>query len=189
MTTTMNESSVKPGPVRLSVRSLLYCAVLIPVAVAALIAVPAGRSERAKSWWDSWRARLLGTPPAPGQHAAPVAVLRHALLSIALGVAALPALGVQVLLLLRGVLYGLVDRGPYDHSWGGPSRAGAWLVHFLVGVPIAVAGLAALVGIAAVHQRLTASLGGERPARWLIPATVLIVLAAAALVVAWTRQI
>ncbi|MGQ0772918.1 MAG: hypothetical protein ACT4NY_00610 [Pseudonocardiales bacterium] len=29
---------------------------------------------------------------------------------------------------LRGLLYGLVDRGPYTDSQGGPTLAGAWAV-------------------------------------------------------------
>ncbi|MEV4659046.1 hypothetical protein [Micromonospora sp. NPDC049301] len=54
---------------------------------------------------------------------------------------------------------------------------------------MAAAGLAALIGIAAVHQRLTRSLDGERRGPWLIPAALLIALAGALLFVAWTRQI
>jgi hypothetical protein len=174
---------------RASGRSLLYCAVLIPLGTAALIAVPMGQAREAATRWRSLRTRLLGAPAVPVRRPGSVAVLGHAVFSLLLGAAALVPLGIQVLMLLRGVLYGLVDRGPYDHSWGGPTRAGAWLAHFLVGVPMTAGGLAALVGIAAVHQRLTRSLDGERLAPWLIPVTGLIGLAGAVFVVAWTRQL
>ena len=39
-----------------------------------------------------------------------------------------------------------------------PGADSAWAVHFLVGVPMAAAGLAGLVGIAALHRRWTARL-------------------------------
>ncbi|MEU7586002.1 hypothetical protein AB0A95_06845 [Micromonospora sp. NPDC049230] len=176
---------------RLTGRSLAYCATLVPVALLALVTAPLGGAGAAVTRWRALRTGLLGLPPtaAPGRRPGLVAVLGHALLSLLLGVVALLPLGVQVLMVLRGVLYGVVDSGPYDHSWGGPSRAGAWLAHFLVGLPMAAAGLAALIGIAAVHQLLTRRLDGERSPRWLIPTTLLMALAGALLFVAWTRQI
>lgn len=186
--------SVVPAPLlgrlaRVSARSALYCALLIPVGAAAMFAVMVGRTGVAMSWWRRLRTRLLRTAPEPAGQPRPGAVLGHAVSSVLLGVVALVPLGVQVLMLLRGLLYGVVDRGPYHHSWGGPSRAGAWLAHFLVGVPMTLAGLAALVGIAAVHQRLTRSVDGAQPARWLTPVAVLICLAGALFVVAWSRQL
>jgi hypothetical protein len=177
--------------IRLAGRSLAYCAALAPVAVFALVAAPVGRSDAAAARWRALRTGLLGAPPVagPGRRPGPVAVAGHGLLSLLLGVTALVPLGVELLMVLRGVLYGIVDPGPYTHSWGGPTRAGAWLAHFLVGLPMAAAGLVALVGIAAVHQRLTRGLDGARPAPWLIPVTLLIALAGALLFVAWTHQI
>ena len=173
-------------------RSLLYCAVLIPVSTAALIAALLGRRQTAVSWWRALRTWLVSNGSAGGaalRRPGTVAVIGHALASLLLGAAALVPLGIQVLMLLRGVLYGLVDRGPYDHSWGGPTRGGAWLAHFLVSVPFTLAALGALAGIAAVHQRLTRSLDGGRPAWWQLPLTAVICLAGAVLVFAWSRQI
>ncbi|MET8039680.1 hypothetical protein ABZU25_02310 [Micromonospora sp. NPDC005215] len=177
--------------VRLAGRSLAYCATLVPVALLTLVTTPWGGADAAVARWRTLRTGLLGAPPtpAPGRRPGPVAVLGHALFSLLLGVVALLPLGVELLMVLRGVLYGIVDPGPYDNSWGGPSRAGAWLAHFLVGLPMAAAGLAALIGIAAVHQRLTRRLDGERSPLWLIPTTVLMALAGALFFVAWTHQI
>ncbi|SCG53241.1 hypothetical protein [Micromonospora inositola] len=176
---------------RLAGSSLVYCAALAPLAVFALVTAPLGRSDRAARRWRALRTGLLGAPPVAGagRRPGPVAVVGHGLLSLLLGLAALVPLGVELLMVLRGVLYGVVDPGPYTNSWGGPTRAGAWLAHFLVGLPLAAAGLAALVGIAAVHQRLTGGLDGARPAPWLIPVTLLIAVAGALLFVAWTHQI
>jgi hypothetical protein len=175
---------------RASGRSLLYAATLLPVAIAALPAALVGRARTAARWWRWLRTGLLGAAPVESRRdPGPFAVIGHALLSLLLGTAALVPLGVLVLFVLRGALYGLVDPGPYDTSWGGPTRGGAWLAHFLVGLPMAAAGLAVLIGVAAVHQRLTRSLDGHRRAPWLIPVTLLIALAGALFVFAWTRQL
>jgi hypothetical protein len=113
----------------------------------------------------------------------------HAVAGLALGVVALVPLALLLVAVLRGVFYGIVDPGPYDTSWGGPSRAGAWLAHLLVGIPIMLAGLGALAGIAALHRRLSVALdGGPRP-RWLVPVTVAVVGVVAVFVVLWSRQI
>ncbi|MET7706622.1 hypothetical protein [Micromonospora sp. NPDC005413] len=176
---------------RLAGRSLAYCATLVPVALLALVSAPVGGTGAAVARWRALRTGLLGAPPtaAPSRRPGLAAVFSHALFSLLLGAMALLPLGVTLLMVLRGVLYGVVDPGPYDHSWGGPTRAGAWLAHFLVGLPLSAAALAALIGIAAVHQRLTRGLDGERRAPWLIPTVLLIALAGALLFVAWTHQI
>ncbi|MGC4866778.1 hypothetical protein ACLQ3B_15245 [Micromonospora sp. DT53] len=177
--------------VRLAGRSLAYCATLVPVAVLALVTAPLGGAGAAVARWRALRTGLLGMPPTavPGRRPGTVAVLGHALLSVLVGAVALLPLGVELLVVLRGVLYGLVDSGPYVGAWGGPTRAGAWLAHFLIGLPMAAAGLAALIGIAAVHQRLTRRLDGERGPVWLYPTVLLMAVAGALLFVGWTRQI
>lgn len=82
----------------------------------------------------------------------------------------------------RGVLFGLVDRGPYDHSWGGPTRGGAWLAHFAV----AAAGLALLWCVAYLDDRLGARfVRGERTGAWVLLACA----AGAVFVVAWVHQL
>jgi hypothetical protein len=171
-------------------RSLAYCVTLIPLAIVALLSALVGRSAMPASWWRGLRTRVLGQPaPRPTGRPGVGTMLGHSLLSLLLGAAALVPLGVELAFVLRGVFYGLVDHGPYDHSWGGPTRGGAWLVHFLVSLPLSLVGLLALIGIAAVHQRLTAALDGDRPARWLIPVALVIPLPAVALFIAWLHQI
>jgi hypothetical protein len=169
-------------------RAVVYCLVLVPLGVASLVVAPFGGAQRVAGWWRGLRTGLLCQPSVPPRRPAGLAVLGHALASVLLGVAALPALGAQVLMVRRGLLYGMFDRGPYDTSWGGPSRAGAWFAHFLVGLPFTALGLVALAGIAALHQRLTQALDSGRLARWVIPTTLLLSLLAVILFVAWTRQ-
>jgi hypothetical protein len=171
-------------------RALLYCAALIPLAIGTLIVASSGRARAAVPCWRWLRTRVLGAPsPQVTRRPGFFAVVIHALLSVLLGAAALVPLGIEVLFILRGVLYGLVDHGPYTNSWGGPTRAGAWLAHFLVGVPEAGAGLLALVGIAAIHQRLTLSLDGGRRSLWLAPVTLLVSASGALFFVAWLHQL
>jgi hypothetical protein len=118
-----------------------------------------------------------------------VKVLGYAVLSVLLGAAALIPLGIEVLFILRGVFYGLVDHGPYNHSWGGPTRGGAWVAHFLISLPIAAAGVAALIGIVAVHRRLTLLLTGRYSRRWPIAVALLIPIPAVVFFIAWLHQI
>ncbi|MEV4756797.1 hypothetical protein AB0J86_17015 [Micromonospora sp. NPDC049559] len=187
------ESSSR-GPARrlaaLTGRSLAYGALLPLLAVAALPAILLGRAGTAVSWWRALRTRVLGAPSVePRRRAGFFAVAGHGLLSLLLGAAALPPLGVQLLMVLRGALYGLVVSGPYDHAWGGPTLAGAWAVHFLVGIPTSAAGLALLIVIAALHQRLTAALDGQRLRPWVLPLALLICAAMGLFFVAWLHQI
>jgi len=89
--------------------------------------------------------------------------LVHAAMGIVLGALALLPVGLEVFFVARGVLYGVIDQGPYDNAWGGPTRAGAWLAHFGIGLLFAAAGLALLWCIAQVHRTLgTRWLRGER---------------------------
>ncbi len=184
--------------------SVLYCAALPPVALAASGGALLGRPATAAAWWRSLSARLPGGPEPVGQGSRgpgrpePVGpasrpgwarFVTHDLLSLLLAAVALIPLGCLVLFVARGVLYGIVDPGPYDHSWGGPGRAGAWLAHFLVGVPIMLAALGAATGLAALHRRLTRWMDERPTGRWLIPVTLLIGLAGGLLFVAWLRQI
>ncbi|MEK8109082.1 hypothetical protein NKG94_38650 [Micromonospora sp. M12] len=110
--------------VRRTGRGLAYCAALLPVAVLALVTAPLGGSGAVVARWRALRTGLLGMPPtaAPDRRPGTAAVLGHALLSLLLGALALLPLGVELLMVLRGVFYGLVDSGPYDNSWGGPTR-------------------------------------------------------------------
>jgi len=44
--------------------------------------------------------------------------------------------GMWAVFLVRGVCYPLVGADHLDQSWGGPTLAGAWFVHFIQGPPL-----------------------------------------------------
>lgn len=183
----VTESRSDAFPTRLA-RRVGYALVLLPAAVATVGAVAAGRSDRAAAWWA--RAAEQG-PAAQTSSRRPGAgrLLAHALLCVPLGLLALVPLGVEVLFVLRGVLYPLVDQGPYDHSWGGPTMGGAWAVHFIVALPFAAAGLGALGQLSRLHARLAGGMWGRKVGPGPVLATVVSCAVAVVLVIAWTHQL
>ncbi|MFB9239795.1 hypothetical protein ACFFWC_30440 [Plantactinospora siamensis] len=154
----------RPGPAYRIVQAtgdgVRYIAALLPVAVAAAVAIPLGQGDAA----TGWSRRLAGRRTDPAVRPGWPRLAAYGLLSLLLAAVAVIPLGCLALFVARGMLYGIVDHGPYDTSWGGPSRGGAWLAHFLVGIPIALAALAGAAGLAALHRRLTGWLDG-RPTR------------------------
>jgi hypothetical protein len=165
---------------------VLYSCGLALVSAASLGLALAGRQGAAVQLAIGWQSRL-GAPAALPARFGPAA--GNAAAGLLLGILALIPLGFQALFVARGVLYGWVDRGPYDNSWGGPGRGGAWAVHFLVGVPMAAAGIAGLVGIAALHRRWTARMSGESGGAWLLLVILLVTAAEVAFFIAWLHQI
>ncbi|KJY29463.1 hypothetical protein VR44_22860 [Streptomyces katrae] len=95
----------------------------------------------------------------------------------------------QVLFVLRGMLYPVVQAGPYTNAWGGPSLAGAWLAHFGVGLLSAVVGLGVLWSLNRLHARLAGGMWGRRVGVWPVLAVAAASAAGMMLVVAWTHQI
>ncbi|MER5202591.1 hypothetical protein [Streptomyces sp. NPDC002825] len=171
-----------------SARRVGYAAALLPASVVTLGAVAAGRSDRARAWW----ARVDEQDPAVGSATRQPGAGRlfaHALVCVPLGLLALIPVGIEVLFVLRGVFYGLVDQGPYDHSWGGPTMAGAWIVHFLVGLPFAAAGLGALRLLDRLHSRLAGRLWGRRVGAGPVLALLACAVAGVVLVDAWVHQL
>ncbi|MGW1122459.1 hypothetical protein ACWD5B_36000 [Streptomyces tanashiensis] len=165
-----------------------YAAALLPAAVVTLGALAAGRAERAGAWW----ARAGEQDPttlAPERRPGAWRLVAHALVCVPLGLLALVPVGIEVLFVLRGVLYPLVDHGPYDHSWGGPSMAGAWAVHFLAALPFAAAGLGALWLLARLHTRLAGRLWGRRAGAGPVLALLVSSVAGVLLVIAWIHQL
>ncbi|WP_157987804.1 hypothetical protein [Jiangella endophytica] len=93
------------------------------------------------------------------------------------------------LLIVRGPFYGLVESGPYDGAWGGPSRSGAWLVHAALAVPIGLVAGALLVASERLRRRLVLQEQGEPAAWWARPVAALAVALAAVWVVLWVGQL
>lgn len=149
-------------------RAAIYAVALIPTGVAALwTRYPATSPDRPSRW-------LL---------------VRHTAVTVLLGAVAWILAGVIALMVIRGAFYGLVDNGPYDDAWGGPTRGGAWLVHFAVSVPIAALAVLLLAGVAYLHRQMSRRLDGGHIARWVTPVVVVLGTAVTLFVVAWTRQL
>lgn len=93
------------------------------------------------------------------------------------------------LAVVRGPLYGLVDRGPYDDSWGGPSLAGAWIVHALVALPFIPVALWALIGIDALVRGVFRRLLHREGPGWPVPVAILVAIAGGLSFVSWANQL
>jgi hypothetical protein len=158
-------------------------AALLPLAFGTLGATAAGRSDTARGWWAA------GPGDAAPTSASRPRLLVQGLLTIPLGLLALIPVGIEILFVLRGVLYGFVDHGQYDHSWGGPTRGGAWLAHFAISVPFAIAGIAALWGLDRLSARLANRLTGRRVGFWPYAAVVVASIGGLLLFVSWLHQI
>ncbi|MGW0324337.1 hypothetical protein [Nocardia sp. NPDC003183] len=95
----------------------------------------------------------------------------------------------SVLVLVRGFAYPLVAADSYQTSWGGPTLAGAWLVHAASGALIAPAFVAVIALCGRLQLRVTRTvLGGDR-SWWAIPVALVLVAAGGLFFVAWVRQI
>ncbi len=174
--------------VRNLLRSGAYLASVAPIAVTALVTSlpePEGTYRR----WARLVVWKRGVPQAGPRACTRPALLGHAVASVLVGLVGWVLLAVIGLMIARGALYGLVDGGPYDDSWGGPSRAGAWLAHFAISVPVAAGAALCSVGVANLHVRMTRRLHGEPMAWWAVPVVLILCGAAALFVVGWIRQL
>ncbi|MFE3517728.1 NUDIX hydrolase [Streptomyces sp. NPDC059166] len=162
----------------------LAAVALLPRGAAALVMAAAGRGGFARALLGAGPAAGSGTPRPGGTRTA-----AHAGATALLGVLSLLLTGVLLTGVARGPFYGLVEHGPYEHSWGGPGRTGAWVAHFAVSVPVVLAAMAALYGVAGLQCRLTAPLRGERRGRWVVPAVLVCCAAGALFAVAFSRQL
>ncbi|MEW2222872.1 hypothetical protein AB0939_26810 [Streptomyces sp. NPDC006990] len=175
--TTTAPSPSAPSAAQRIGRRLGGAVALLPFGLFALLAELGGQSGSAR--------RVLRADPGTSSPR----VLTQALLTVLLGVLALILAGILALGIARGLFYGFVDSGPYDDSWGGPSKTGAWLAHFGVSVPICVAAVGLLYGLAALHRRMTAPLRGERRPVWVLPTVALSCAAAVLFLVAFAHQL
>lgn len=101
----------------------------------------------------------------------------------------LMVMGAAVLSVVRGAFYGFVDHGPYDDSWGGPTRAGAWLAHFGIGLIVLCVVAVILVGLGALRTRLERPAYGDKAPRWAVAVGVVLLIFSVYLLGAWIAQI
>jgi hypothetical protein len=160
---------------------------LLPASVGELVLVLRGRP--AQGLVVARRHALGDEPTASPEGVGAGRVGVHAVLGVLLGIVFWWLVWMGLLATARGPFYGFVEPGPYDDSWGGPSLAGAWVVHAGVWA-LVVAALALLWwGIVGLHARLTEHLLGGPRRVWVVPVALVVALVAVLLVVAWVRQI
>ncbi|MEU8680710.1 hypothetical protein [Streptomyces sp. NPDC048611] len=157
---------------------------LFPAGALAVCSTLTGHREAARRRWLRAGPLPLGAP-APGA----ARLVFHGALTILLGVLALLLAGALALAVARGLLYGFVDRAPHDHSWGGPSLAGAWLAHFAVSLPCVALALAILTGVTRLNRHTTAPLRGEHRPAWALPTAAVACALGLLFVVAFVRQL
>ncbi|WP_051393341.1 hypothetical protein [Glycomyces arizonensis] len=154
---------------------LIGLAARLPVASVALAVAPSARIAR-----DTFE--ITETPTSARR-------IVHAITAFVLGLTSWVLFAFVALTFARGALYPIFDHGPYDDAWGGPTLGGAWLVHFLLSTVFQIVVLLLVAGIGALNRRLSAPYRNSRSGVWPWVIAVLICLATALFVVAWSRQI
>ncbi|MFI0961980.1 hypothetical protein ACH4S8_11330 [Streptomyces sp. NPDC021080] len=111
-------------------RRVAYALLALPVGLVcvplSLVGAPTGRWQRALAH------RLLGLPGNPGPPA-PVRGLAHALLATPLNLLVLAVTGYGWSIVPMNLGWPLRAGSDYADSWGGPTFAGAWAFHALLG--------------------------------------------------------
>lgn len=132
--------------------------------------------------------RRLLREPVGAHTVSPVHCLIHSVLSGGAGLLGWFLTMLSVLVPVRGLAYPLVA-GDYENSWGGPTLAGAWVVHAVLGVLIVPVLVAMIALLGRLQLRVTRTvLGGDR-SWWAVPAALILAGVGGLLFVAWVRQI
>ncbi|MFC4373474.1 hypothetical protein ACFO5K_05120 [Nocardia halotolerans] len=134
-------------------------------------------------------ARRLLRVPVGAQNVSLTRCLLHAMISAGVGLLGWFLAMLAVLVLVRGLAYPLVAADGYADSWGGPTLAGAWLVHAVLGVLIAPALLAVIAVLGRLQLRLTRSVLGRARSWWPVPCAVVLAAVGVVFFVAWVHQI
>lgn len=119
----------------------------------------------------------------------PVRTAAHTLLVAATGLLAWFATFLACVAAVRGVFYPLIAADDLEHSWGGPTLAGAWAVHAAGGLLPLPLWVLLIAGFGMVQLRLTQRLLGRTGPWWPLPVALVLFLGGAAFFVAWLHQI
>ena len=144
---------------RASLRRVGYALLALPIGLAGLpAAVGRGSADRQRRLVQ----RMLGLPSVPVSRPR---VLLHALLSTPLNLASAVLTGYSWWFAVVNLAYPIRPLlgipGYTANSWGGPSYAGVWAFHALVGgVPLALATCALALGLTSLQRRAARRLLG-----------------------------
>ena len=144
-----------PGRLRTGLRQSAHAVLALPLGLLSLAAVLVGQARLADRWQQALARRFLDVRRLPAPPRRPLALVRHTLLGLPVHLLAfvlvVPA---WALFLARGVFYPVFGADNLEASWGGPTLAGAWLVHFIQGPPLLLLITAALQPVARLQARL-----------------------------------
>ena len=146
-------------------RPTFYVLLALPVSLVSVSLVSLGRYRAAARLQRDLARRYLALridEPAPREGAG--RVLAHTVLSLPINLVALALTGYLWSLVPANLAYplrpGTMDS--YQHSWGGPSLAGAWAVHAAAGLVLLFATPWVVKAVASVQGRLARRLLGRR---------------------------
>ena len=131
--------------------------------------------------------RMLGVFIAP-RDALVVRGVAHSVLAAAVGVVTWFLAFLASVAAVRGIGYPLIAADDLEHSWGGPTLAGAWAVHALLGVGLLPVWGLVLAGFGALQVRLTRRLLGRDGPFWPIPLSLLLTVGGVLLFISWLHQ-
>jgi hypothetical protein len=132
--------------------------------------------------------RMLGIFIAP-RDALAVRAIVHSVLAGVVGLLTWFLAFLATVAAVRGTFYPLIAADDLEHSWGGPTLAGAWAVHALLGIGLLPAWGLLLAGLGAVQVRLTRRLLGRYGPWWPIPLSLLLTVGGVLLLISWLHQI
>jgi hypothetical protein len=163
-----------------SVRSLLRWAAYALAAPAIALGPTAGRLRVPR--------RMLGVRISP---VGPLRVraIVHSMLAGLAGVLTWFLVLLATIGAVRGIFYPLIAAHDYENSWGGPTLAGAWAVHALLGVGLVPVWLVLLAGLGQIQVRLTRRLLGRTGPAWPIPVSLVLDACGVLLFISWLHQI
>ncbi|WP_236581697.1 sensor domain-containing protein [Rhodococcus sp. T7] len=130
----------------------------------------------------------LRSPCPVRTEGAPLRVVAHSVLSLPVGTVAWFVVALSVIAAFRGLFYGLITDDSYEYSWGGPTLAGAWLVHLVLGLLLVPVAVWILRGIAVLQTGTRRLLGDGGPV-WVVPVALILAVAGALLFRSWLHQI
>ncbi|KAF0846966.1 hypothetical protein [Nocardia caishijiensis] len=115
--------------------------------------------------------------------------LAHSVLSAGVGVVGWFLALLSVLVLVRGLAYPMLVGDGYRNAWGGPTPAGAWAVHAVLGLLLAPSFLAVVAVLGRLQVRLIHTVLGGHRSWWPIPLAVVFTAAGTLFCIAWSHQI
>lgn len=148
--TTIHQQSPAIHWVRTGLRRSAYSALALPVGLAALVVTPFGGAGRAGRWQRGLAARFLDETGLGRAHA-----VRHAVVSLPVSVLAFVlVVPIWAIFVTRGIFYPAFGADNLEDSWGGPTLAGAWFVHFIQGPPLIMLSMALIAPVNRLQARL-----------------------------------